>query len=167
MTERTTMTTGNFFRYYNKLNGADRYLLFFVHEGYVWMADLKHLSRNWCRVERESSKNGGWQKWKLVPSKLPKEKLARRATTRKVMTVVEFDSLKGANKGWKCEQWLVDNFDCTTPDCKNARFDRCGDVRMNGVEYQVKFENASLTNVHVLHNAQRDAREARKALALA
>jgi hypothetical protein len=50
-----------------------------------------------------------------------------------------------------------------TPD--HIRFDECGDVEINGVQYQVKFQNASLTNVVVLHKAQAKAREKRKAVA--
>jgi hypothetical protein len=39
-----------------------------------------------------------------------------------------------------------------------VRFDYCGDVEINGIQYQVKFENATLTNINTLHNAQKDAR---------
>jgi len=35
-------------------------------------------------------------------------------------------------------------------------------VEIGGVQYQVKYENASLTNVDVLHKAQKRAREMKK-----
>lgn len=159
------MTTSNFFRYYNRLNGADRYFLVFTHQNMVWVSDLRHLSSSWCYKTRESKKNGGWEKWMLKASLLPKERLVKRAVC--LMTVAEFEAQRkasGLNRGYFCEELLCDRLNCQPASSKqNARFDECGDVVMNGVQYQVKFENATLTNVNVLHNAQADAREKRRA----
>lgn len=159
------MTTGNFFRYYNKLNGADRYFLVFTHQDNVWVSDLPHLSSSWCYKTRESTKNGGWEKWKLKPSLLPKERLVKRAIY--LMTIEEFETqckASGLNRGYFCEELLCDRLNCQlASNRQNARFDECGDVVMDGVQYQVKFENATLTNVNVLHNAQANARAKRRA----
>lgn len=67
------------------------------------------------------------------------------------------------NKGHKCEYWLHEKYNLGKYQSDNIRFDKCGDVRINGVGYQVKFENASLTNVNVLHKAQKDARMTKRA----
>ena len=159
------MTTGNFFRYYNKLNGADRYFLVFVYQGMVWVADLRHLSSSWCYKTRESAKNGGWEKWMLKASLLPKERLVKRAVC--LMTVAEFEAQRKVskqNRGYFCEMLLCEKLGCApSSDDRTARFDRCGDVVYNGLQYQVKYENASLTNVNTLHHAQADARAKRRA----
>lgn len=159
------MTTKNFFRYYNRLNGADRYLLVFKYKRMVWVADVEHLFPSWCFETTESSHNGGYQKWMLKPSALPKEKLAKTAVC--LMTSKEFEArckASGENRGYFCEMLVCEMLNCQpASDKRNARFDECGDVVMNGVQYQVKFQNATLTNVKVLHNAQATARAKRKA----
>lgn len=152
------MTKGNFFRYYNKLTGADRTLVFFQKNGKIYIYECHHIMPRWARQEFESSKNGGHQKFKMYLSTKEKDLLIRKGAIE-VMTVEEFEQIPYKNKGHKCEYWLhqVANLGTYKPD--HERFDKCGDVRINGIEYQVKFENASLTNVVVLHKAQKDARK--------
>lgn len=155
------MTKGNFFRYYNKLIGADYYLVFFIYNGLVYIHTCKHLAPRWCKEGRESKSKGGYQKWRMYISASEKAKLMKNSIP--VMTVEEFNKLPYSNnKGHRCEYWLhkVCNLGEYTPD--RERFDKCGDVTINGIRYQVKFQNASLTNVNTLHNAQADARKARK-----
>ena len=159
------MTTGNFFRYYNKLNGADRYFLVFVYKKNVYVVDLRHLCSTWCTDTRESEQNGGWQKWMLQPGKLPKARLVKKAVW--LMTQKEFEEQRKAsklNRGYFCEMLLCEKLGCVpATDVRTARFDKCGDVVYNGLQYQVKYQNASLTNVNTLHHAQADARAKRRA----
>lgn len=155
------MTKGNFLRYYNKLTGADNTLVFFERKGLIYIHTCKHIAPRWVHMERESMKNGGWEKFKMYLSAEEKDKLIKKGAVP-VMTSAEFASIPYSNKGHKCEYWLhkACNLGTYAPD--RVRFDKCGDVRINGVEYQVKFENASLTNVNVLHKAQTAARKAKK-----
>lgn len=155
------MTKKNFFHYYNKLSGAEGYIIFFRYNGNIYKIAVKHIAPRWTHEERESKKNGGHQKWKMYINKAEKRKLIEKAEL--VMTSAEFKALPYRNNGHKCEYFLHQAYNLGeyTPD--RVRFDKCGDVRINGIEYQVKFENASLCNVNTLHNAQRDARLARKA----
>lgn len=154
------MTKKNFFHYYNKLSGADAYLIFFQYNGNIYMMEAKHIAPRWTHEERESKKNGGHQKWKMYISKAEKQKLIAKAQI--VMTVKEFNAIPYSNKGHRCEAFLHELYNLGTYTPDRVRFDKCGDVRINGVEYQVKFENASLCNVNTLHHAQADARKARK-----
>ena len=154
------MTKGNFFRYYNKLTGADRTLVFFEYKGNIYVHECHHIAPRWTHEEHESTQNGGYQKFKMYLHEGVKEKLVNKSIM--VMTVDEFMTIPYKNKGHKCECWLhqVCNLGEYKPD--HLRFDKCGDVEINGISYQVKFENASLTNVHTLARAQKDAREMRK-----
>ena len=157
------MTMKNFLHYYHLLNGAQRYLLFFIYKKVVYVYNCKTLAPRWLYETRESSSNGGWQKWMLSLKDPEKAKLVKKAVP--VMTIEEWNSLPYAhNKGHRCEYWLHKTMNLPgeyKPD--HERFDKCGDVCFNGVQYQVKFQNASLTNVHTLANAQKDRRERRKA----
>lgn len=157
------MTKGNFFRYYNRLTGADRTLVFFIYNSKVYKYDCKHIAPRWTRKERESAKNGGWEKFKMYINADEKKRLVPKSEV--VMTIEEFEAIPYKNKGHKCEYWLHKAYNLGEYKTDNIRFDKCGDVRINGIEYQVKFENASLTNVNILHKAQKDARIAKKAVA--
>ena len=163
---KETMKIENFFRYYNRLSAADRYYLIFKYKRYVWLIDIPHICSTWCEESKESGSKGYYQKWRICASKLPKDRLVKKAIC--MMSIKEFEAAVkeySGNRGDYCEKWLCENFGCVPSSTKhNARFDECGDVTKNGLQYQVKFQNASLTNVNVLHKAQADAR-ARKAAA--
>lgn len=151
------MTKGNFFKYYNKLTGSDRTLIFFEYKGNIYIHECHHIKPSWTHEGYEATCNGGWQKFMMYIPVKEKAKLVTKSPL--VMTYEEFEAIPYKNKGWKCECWLhkVCNLGAYNPD--RVRFDKGGDVEINGVKYQVKFQNASLTNVNILAHAQKDARE--------
>ena len=155
------MTKSNFFRYYNRLTGADSTLVFFERNNLIYVWCCKHIAPRWAHMEYESSKNGGAQKFKMYISVAEKDKLIKKGAIP-VMTVAEFEAIPYKNKGHKCECWLHKVCDLGNYKPDRVRFDYCGDVEINGIQYQVKFENASLTNVDVLHKAQARARAMKK-----
>ena len=154
------MTKQNFLNYYNKLIGADKYLVFFERKGVIYIHECKHLAPRWIHEEHECQKNGGWQKFKMYITVEEKNKLIKKGAVA-VMTAEEFKKLPYNNKGHNCEYWLHQTYNLGNYKPDHERFDKCGDVEINGIQYQVKFENASLTNVNTLHNAQKDARAKR------
>lgn len=158
------MTKKNFFHYYNKLTGADRTLIFFTYHHNVYIYECHHIAPRWTQEGFESTSKGGYQKFRMYIPVNERAKLIAKGAIQ-IMTEEEFNSLPYANnKGYRCEYYLhkVCNLGEYTPD--REPFDKCGDVCINGVQYQVKFENASLTNVNALHNAQARARAKRKAM---
>ena len=155
------MTKENFLRYYNKLTGADKTLVFFQFNNMIYLYECKHIAPRWVEKRFESSSKGGWEKYRMYINVAEKKKLVKKSEA--IMTVKEFEKIPQKNKGHKCEYWLHEKYNLGKYQSDNVRFDKCGDVRINGVEYQVKFENASLTNVNVLHKAQKDARMAKRA----
>lgn len=154
------MTKANFFRYYNKLSGSDKTLIFFEYLDNIYIWVCTHIPPRYTAKTRESSKNGGYEKFKMRITADEKARLVNKGAVR-VMTITEFENIPYSNKGFKCESYL--HTACNLGEYKPnpKRFDMGGDVRIDGIEYQVKFENASITNVNVLHNAQRYAREQR------
>lgn len=151
------MTKQNFFRYYNKLSGADKYIVMFEYNGKLWKAIVDHIRPIWTYENRESTKNGGWQKWKMRLTLAHKENLIKRGAVV-IADMETFNSLPYSNKGHRCEYLLHELHNLGTYKPDNKRFDKGGDIEIDGIQYQVKFENATLTNVNVLHKAQRDAR---------
>ena len=59
------MTKGNFLKYYNKLTGADKTLLFFERNDKIYLWECKHLAPRWISEGFESSSIGGHQKFKM------------------------------------------------------------------------------------------------------
>lgn len=151
------MTKKNFFRYYNRLTGADRTFIFFERKGMIYLYECKHIAPRWAYDEFESAKNGGHQKFRMHINISEKDKLIAKGATP-VMTSEEFAAIPYANKGYRCEYYLHQAYDLGEYKPDRVRFDKAGDVEINGIQYQVKFENASLTNVVVLHKAQKAAR---------
>ena len=43
------------------------------------------------------------------------------------------------------------------------RFDKGGDLEINGKQYQIKFQNAQVVTVDTIHKVQKEYREMRKA----
>lgn len=152
------MTKGNFMRYYRKLSGADAYIIFFIYKKMVYMAKIAHIQPRWVFQTRESSDKGGGEKFMMNIKKAEKLWLIDHGAEA-VMTEAEFNTLPyEENNGWRCEYWLHEAYGLGeyTPDHKP--FDECGDVKLDGIEYQVKFQKASMTTVKTLHNAQKRAR---------
>lgn len=152
------MTKSNFLRYYNKLTGADRTLVFFEKKGVVYIWNCKHVAPRWVKEAFESTSKGGAQKFRMYLSAKEKEKLIKKGATP-IMSKEAFESIPCHNQGHKCEYWLHQVCNLGVYKSDNKRFDKCGDVCINGIEYQVKFQNATLTNVDVLHKAQKDTRK--------
>ena len=152
------MTKGNFMRYYKKLSGADAYLIFFIYKHMVYMAKIAHIPPRWVYRTREASDKGGKEKFMMRVAQ--KEQLALiKNGAEIVMTEEEFNALPyDNNKGYRCEYWLHMAYDLGEYIPDHEPFDKCGDVKLDGVEYQVKFQTASMTTVQALHNAQRRAR---------
>ena len=155
--ERNEMTKENFFRYYNKLSGCDAYLIFFKYKKNIYVYKCSHIAPRWTVKRYESSSKGGWMKYRMELNNAHKEQLLAKSAL--VMTEKEFNSMPYSNDGHKCEYWL--HIITNQPgEYKRdvERFDRRGDITIDGIKYQVKFENATLTNVNAIHNAQWEKR---------
>lgn len=156
------MTKQNFMHFYHILNGSQGYDIFFERKGFIYYIECARIAPRWVKEGRESKSKGGAQKFRMYIPTAERDKLIAKGATL-VMSSAEFKALPYRNKGHKCEYYLhqLHNIGEYKPD--NLRFDKGGDICVNGIQYQVKFQNATLTNVDVLHKAQADARERRKA----
>lgn len=155
------MTKKNFMHYYHNLNGSEGYEIFFERKGNIYRIVINRIAPRWVKEGRESKSKGGAQKFRMYISVAERDKLIAKGATL-VMSSEEFKALPYKNKGHKCEYYLHQIYGLGEYAPDNLRFDKGGDICVNGIQYQVKFQNATLTNVDVLHKAQADAREAKK-----
>lgn len=163
---KTIVTKRWFVREYNRLSGADEYWWFFELEGNVYCYKCKHLPYNRIMMGFESSSKGGHYKAKLGISKTFFKELIVKNKASYFCTMKELQKVevkKNQNNGHRCEKILAETF----PQKNwilggNERFDKGGDLIIDGKQIQVKFGAASLTNINTLHNAQKEARKNKK-----
>lgn len=144
------MDKKEFFENYNRLTGAEETYLFFIYKNDLYLHTCKHINEDWARTDRDSKKNGGGLKYRMRLKVATKKELLEDTNTRKVMTKAEFLELPVKNKGDKCELYLEMLNGNNDFKHNSVRFDKGGDVEIDGKQVQVKFENASITSVATL-----------------
>ena len=144
------MTKTEFFENYNRLTGADETYLFFIYKNDLYLHTCKHIQEEWTRADRDSKKNGGGLKYRMGLKVATKKELIENPNTIKVMTKAEFLDLPVKNNGDKCELYLEMLNGNNDFKHNSVRFDKGGDVEINGKQIQVKFQNASITSVSTL-----------------
>lgn len=113
---------------------------------------MKKLDNEIVKIGRESSSKGGWEKLRLQISSAKKQQWIIEGKAKLVMTSEKFLAIaqeKGLNKGQACE-YLSTKARKQEYKLDNVRFDKAGDVNLKRKKIQVKFENASLTQLRTI-----------------
>lgn len=155
--EKAVVTKRWFVREYNRLSAADEYWWFMELDGNVYCYKNKHLPYSRITMGFEATSKGGHYKAKLSPSKtFIREMIAKNKATY-FCTFEELQAVKVAgkqNNGHRCEQMVANIYPQKNwKPGGTDRFDKCGDIVVNGKQIQVKFGAASLTNIAALHSA--------------
>ena len=143
------MTMTEMMTAYNAHSAAHVYALGFVFGGNLYAQKLSfgELSA-YFKLDRASSKRGGFAKIRVKLTAADRAKLSATAELIGAEDLLMKDSAhnKGENfereltERWTAEEWVKDS----TP------FWMAGDIRVNGVEIQVKLDGAELTNEKLL-----------------
>lgn len=137
---------------YEDLNGANCYEIYFIIRHELYKIELKKLEMDMVRIARESSKKGGYEKLRLyIPSRKKQEwlksnKAKKIGTEEKLLKVMKENRL---NKGQACE-YMSAKARKQEYKLDSTRFDKAGDVNLKRKKIQVKFENASLTQLRTI-----------------
>ena len=134
---------------YNDTSAAHAYALGFVHghKLYVVKLSFAELSR-YFKLDRASSKKGGYLKIRIKLSSADREELSQKAECLGAESLLTKDTAhnKGENfereltERWTAEEWVKDS----------VPFWVKGDITVNGEEIQVKLDGAELTNERTL-----------------
>jgi hypothetical protein len=143
------MTMAEMMNRYNERSAAHTYALGFVQAGNLYAATLsfEELSR-YFKLDRASSKRGGFAKIRIKLTAADRAELSAKAELIGAESLLMKDSAhnKGENfereltERWTAEEWVKDSIP----------FWMAGDIRVNGVEVQVKLDGAELTNERTL-----------------
>lgn len=126
-------------------------LLVFQLAGRAYAARLDAITADMVTLDRESSQNGGATKLRFKLSNRQKVALIE-AGAEEVGNIADILSLQ-KNKGNAVECWATRRCMGIEWVKDSIPYYMQGDIRVNGEEVQVKFENASLTNVSVMEKA--------------
>ena len=148
------MTKGNAIRYYRKFSGADRYIMGFVYKHELYAIAVDEIMPRFMRVEKSSSKKGGHEKLQLRLNNKYMEQLIRKGA-EKIGT--EDDLLEiPKNKGVSFERMIYRMNNQEPREKDNVRFDKGGDININGVEYQIKLNGAQIVEFRTLNKIQKE-----------
>ena len=149
------MKKENAIRYYRKFSGADAYIIGFNYKKNFYMIEVEEIMPRYIRVERASSARGGGEKLQLRLKNQHKEQLIRKGAIK-----VEFIPTKG-NKGRQFERFVYEQNGQQFRGDDHVGFWVCGDININGIEYQIKLEGAQIVTFDTLHNLQKCGKDFR------
>ena len=142
------MKKENAIRYYRKFSGADAYIIGFTYKKEFYIATVNELMPRYIAVEREASSKGGQEKLQLRLKNVHKEQLIRKGATK-----VAYEP-SGKNKGRDFERFVYEMNNQTPRGEDHIGFWVCGDININGIEYQVKLDGAQIVTFSTLKNLQ-------------
>ena len=149
------MTKGNAIRYYRKYTGAEQYIIGFLHQHILWAIQVEEIMPRYMTMKAESK--GHAEKLQMDLKAKHKKELIKKGATP-LCTEEEFLAMNDMhNKGFTFERYIFElNGQGEQWERDNVGFWVCGDININGVETQVKFQNAQIVAVPTLHRLQKE-----------
>ena len=134
---------------YERWSAAHAYILGFVCEGKLYFVELTFAQLSaYFKLDRASSKRGGFAKIRIKLTAEQRKALTAIATVLGSADLLTADSKY--NKGENFEKVITEKLTSDRWSKDSKPFNECGDIRVNGVEIQVKLDNAELTNEKIL-----------------
>ena len=143
------MTMTEMMTAYNARSAAHTYALGFTHAGSLYAVKLSftELSR-FFKLDRASSKRGGFAKIRIKLTAADRAELSDTAELIGTEDLLTKDAAH--NKGENFERELTERWTSETWVKDSVPFWVAGDIRVDGVEIQVKLDGAELTNERTL-----------------
>ena len=143
------MTKTEMMTAYNARSAAHVYALGFVegHNLYAARLSFAELSR-FFKLDRASSKRGGFAKIRIKLTAKDRAELSATAEELGAEDLLMKDTAH--NKGENFERELTERWTAETWVKDSVPFYVAGDIRVDGVEIQVKLDGAELTNEKIL-----------------
>ena len=130
---------------YDRLSAAHDYALGFVHERRLYVVRMSYNELlTYAKPDRMSSKRGGWAKVRIRMNADQRKLLATTAELLGGAELLKVDPEH--NRGENLERELTERWLGKPWKKNNTPFWVAGDLQVNGVEVQVKYDGAELTN---------------------
>ncbi len=143
------MTMTEMMTAYNARSASHVYALGFAHERNLYAVKLtfEELSA-YFKLDRASSKRGGFAKIRIKLTAKDRAELSATAELIGAESLLTKDSAH--NKGENFERELTERWTAETWVKDSVPFWMAGDIRVNGIEIQIKLDGAELTNEKIL-----------------
>ena len=145
-------------RNYRRFTGAEEYIVGFIYKHNLYAIQVAELMPRWMVMKAESSRHA--EKLQMSLKAKHKRELINKGAEL-ICTEEEFLQMNDLrNKGFTFERLVFDlNGQGAEWSRDNVRFDKCGDININGVEIQIKFENAQIVTVPTIKKLQKEYRQ--------
>ena len=137
---------------YRKFSAANAYILGFEYKHSIYYIMVNEIPPRYMTVERESSKKGGAQKLQLRLKKAYKEQLIRKGA---IYMGGEEILIGEYNKGVEFERLISEMNGQAFRGKENVGFWVEGDLEINGLQVQVKFNGAQIVVEKTLERLKR------------
>ena len=143
------MTMQEMITRYNERSAAHVYALGFVHAHQLYTVKLgfEELTA-YCKLNRASSKRGGFAKVRIRLTAKDRAELSAKAELIGAEDLLMADAKH--NKGENFERELTERWTAETWVKDSVPFWMAGDIRVDGIEIQIKLDGAELTNERIL-----------------
>lgn len=147
------MQVQNALRYYRKFSAAHSYIVGFNHGHMIYYIETDKIMPRWLYMKPASK--GHDEKLQMNLKAKHKQELIKKGA-KVLCSETEFlkENEKIRNKGFTFEK-LIHDMHNTNWERDNIPFHMQGDININGIETQIKFENAQIVTVKTLHKLQK------------
>ena len=142
------MTGREIYEIYNETSASHHYIVGFSFKGSVYAVEVNGaIPFNFLRETVTSSKRHGAVALRVYIRKALKMELLE--TAKKVGTVEDLKADARYNKGDNFERMICESFGIAWKK-DSTLYTEAGDLMVNVIQYQVKYDNASLRNEYTL-----------------
>ena len=147
-------TKNSMLKRYEMTKANDLYIIYYLFNNKLNRTIVNELNNKYIKKGITSKKKGHKNQLRIAMNNTYRKELYNNTTTEEVMTTEEFESYVNNskynnNKGRAIEE-LEYNRQQQNYKADNTRYDKDGDITINNIKYQIKFENASITTYNTI-----------------
>ena len=139
---------------YREFSAHDAYVFGFVYKKELYISKVDEIKPRMVAVERASTQNGGQPKLQLRLKNQHMEQLIRKGA-EKIGTMADLPLDRYSNKGVALECLISERNGIEFRGKDNIGFWVEGDLTINGISYQIKFNGAQIVSEGTLHTLKR------------
>ena len=144
------MTRNEMINRYNALAVATAYIVGFILDGMLYYTMSAHIADKFLKLDRMSSKRGGWAKIRVKLTSADRKALVACGKAIMIGSADMLNTTDKYNKGERFERIITETLTGETWVKDSVPFNVAGDITLNGQEVQIKFDGAELTNEKTL-----------------
>ena len=144
------MTRNEMIARYNALAVATAYIVGFILDGMLYYTMSAHIADDFLKLDRMSSKRGGWAKIRVKLTSADRKALVACGKAIMIGSADLLNTDDKYNKGERFEKIITETLTGEMWVKDSVPFNVAGDITLNGEQVQIKFDGAELTNERTL-----------------